>query len=140
MRPQFKLITLSLLFCFACGGESSEPGDCAEAYCPFIGNWRLNELYGDNDPVSEDFSAYKLNLKQPASGSSTRTYQRTFSTGESEAGFWTLTNNNDVLELSNENGVEEYIVESVSDNALVLIIEREPIKPGPNEFRMVFGK
>lgn len=140
MRPINKLITLALFFCFACGGESPEPGDCTEAYCPFVGDWHLNELYGDGDPVSEDFSAYRLNLKQPQSGSEDGAYQRTFSSGESEEGSWTVTNNDDVLELETPDGTETYIVESVDASSLVLIIERESIKPGPNEFRMVFGK
>lgn len=140
MKPTHSFLTLAFLFCVACGGDSAEPGDCAEAYCPFIGNWSLNELYEDGDPSDDDYSAYKLNLKQPESGDSYGEYQRTFSTGVSETGYWTLLNNNDVLELSNDSGVEEYIVESVGGNTLVLIIERMPIKPGPNEYRMVFGK
>jgi|SRR5690606_20884372 len=139
MKPIHSFIIIALLFCFACE-ESSDPGDCTEAYCPFIGNWSLHDLYEDGVLSLDNYTAYKLHLKTPPAGDTYGEYQRTFATGESETGLWTLVNNNDVLELSNENGVEEYIVESVGGNTLVLIIERMPVKPGPNQFRMVFGK
>lgn len=139
MRVVISIIAVAVVW-FSCGEDNASPEDCTEAYCPFIGNWSLQELYADGDPVTDDFSAYRIELKQPGSGSQTGAYQRTLSGGEQESGTWSVANNNDVILLNTPDGTESYLVESVGSTSLILVMERENTKPGPGEFRFVLKK
>ena len=141
MRVVVSLFAIALLF-FSCGSEEENavPENCTEPYCPFVGVWRLNQLSADGDPVNENLSSYELNLKRPASGSSSGDYQRTFANGETETGTWSVGNNGTVISLNSPGGTESYIVESVAASSLVLIFERESAKPGPGMFRFTFKK
>lgn len=137
MRSFLKLFIVGVLL-FSCGEENSPDEDCTEAYCPFVGVWHLDELSADGDPVSDDLSEYQLDLRQPVSG--TGQYQRTLTSGETETGTWSVGNNGTVISLDTPDGNEDYLVESVGLSSLVLIIEREDTKPGPEQFRFVFSK
>ena len=137
MRSFLKLYIVGILL-FSCGEENAPDEDCTGAYCPFVGVWRLNELTADGDAVNDDLSVYRLDLREPVSGAGQ--YQRTFTSGETEAGTWSVGNNGTVVSLDTPDGNEEYLVESVGPSSLVLIIERENTKPGPEQFRFVFSK
>jgi hypothetical protein len=142
MRAAVVLFTISILF-ISCGGDDegnpSAPAECTQAWCPFVGVWRLNQLLADGNAVNENISSYRLDLKKPTSGESGN-YQRTFASGESESGTWSVTNNGSVIVLDTPDAEETYIVESVSGSSLILVFERESVKPGPDTFRFSFTK
>jgi hypothetical protein len=141
MRAFASMFVIALIF-FACGGEDENAvaENCMELFCPFVGVWRLNQLSADGSPVNDNLVSYRLDLKKPASGSPTGGYQRTFANGEGEVGTWSVGNNGNVITLSSPDGLESYIVESVGVASLVLIFEREDVKPGPDLLRYAFTK
>ena len=136
----FQLVIIVMLFGLSsCGGDDNA-SECAGNLCPFVGNWQLSSVAVDGADVPGNYSGYQLNLKAPTSDPSTAEFSRTFSDGQDQAGTWSVQNNNDVIVLSADGDDEEYIVESVSGNSLILVLERDGIKPGPSQLRYSFGK
>ncbi|HYF68858.1 MAG TPA: hypothetical protein VD884_12030 [Ohtaekwangia sp.] len=131
------IILVCALICFSCDDEASD--DCSGAHCPYVGNWKLKEVFLDDNAVDEDYSNYSLHLKEPSDGNVTGIFTRLFA-DQNDEGTWEVTNNDDVILLSTSSGVEEYLVESVSNSQLILLLYRESNKPGADMIRYVFDK
>lgn len=128
-----------LLVIASCGGDDNAT-ECAGNLCPFVGNWQLNAVAVDGTDVPGNYEDYHLNLEEPTTDPALAAFTRQFPDGQDQSGMWTLENNNDVIVLSTDGDEEEYIVESVSGNQLVLVLERDDTKPGPSQIRYNFGK
>lgn len=131
------VILVCALISFSCDDEASD--DCSGAHCPYVGNWKLKEVSLDGSVVENDYSNYRLHLKEPTEGFATGIFLRVFGEQDGE-GTWEVTNNNDVILLNTSYGVEEYLVESVSSSELILVLHRESNKPGADMIRYVFNK
>jgi hypothetical protein len=123
---------------FSCDDEASD--DCAGDLCPFVGNWQLSDVTIDGSDTDDEYPGYQLKLQDPEGNELSADYTRAFGNGQNESGTWTLANNNDVIVLSMDGEEEEYIVQEVVSNRLVLVLNRDSIKPGPAEIVYVFSK
>ena len=134
-------VMVLVLLLFSCGGD--EPGaeeSCTGPLCPFIGKWSLTKVEANGESVQDNLGTYKLELKKPGSDPNVGSYTRTDLGGVTDSGTWSLANNNDVLILATPDGNEEYIVSGSVGSSLVLILNRQPEKPGPTQIKYTFKK
>jgi hypothetical protein len=133
---QLGVVVISSLS-LSCGGDDNS-ADCTGNLCPFVGTWQLNEVAVDGSDVPGNYDDYILDLASPTTDPSLAEFARHYTDGEDQAGTWTVTNNNNVLVLSADGEDEEYIVETITSDQLILVLERESNKPGPSQIRMGF--
>ena len=121
----------------SCGGDIP---DCPTQLCVFAGGWRLVEVRIDGvKDTSTDLSKYKLTLFMPNStASDTSNYDRINPSGTQDIGDWYLENNDKGLTLRPESSpIEKYNVKSISPRQMILIIDREVRKTGPEEYEFI---
>ena len=89
--------------------------------------------------TSVDLDQYKLTLLMPnPTTATTSIYNRINFGGTADMGTWEIRNNNTILTLIPPSGLEEpYIIKSYTPRKIVLIIERDVNKTGPDEFEYV---
>lgn len=132
------IFAFTLLVNVSCGDEAAS--DCAGLLCPYVGDWRLSEVFVDGVDVPDDYSAYELNLKAPDGDNEIADYSRTFEDGNIESGTWTIGNGGTVLELMVDGNSEQYVIEDSGSGHLILVLNREDHKPGPSQLRYAFNK
>jgi len=131
------IILFFLVLEMSCGGDIP---DCPSKMCVLSGEWRLTEIYANGVlDTSVDLEKYKLTLIMPnPTTSTTANFNRVNLSGVADAGTWTIGNNNTVLTLTPQSGIgEPYIIKSYTPRKIVLIIERDVNKTGPDEFEYV---
>ncbi|AYB31776.1 hypothetical protein D4L85_14910 [Chryseolinea soli] len=122
----------------SCGG--GDIPDCPSKMCVLSGEWRLTQIYANGVlDTSIDLEKYKLTLIMPNPTSApTANFNRVNLTGVTDTGIWTIGNNNTVLTLTPQSGIAEpYIIKSYTPRKIVLVIERDVNKTGPDEFEYV---
>lgn len=131
------IILFFLVLEMSCGGDIP---DCPSKMCVLSGEWRLTEIYANGVlDTSVDLEKYKLTLIMPnPTTSTTANFNRVNLSGVADAGTWTIGNNNTVLTLTPQSGIAEpYIIKSYTPRKIVLVIERDVNKTGPDEFEYV---
>ncbi|MEJ7643591.1 MAG: hypothetical protein WKF87_03285 [Chryseolinea sp.] len=116
---------------------SSDISDCPSKLCVLAGGWRLVEVRVDGiKDISTDLSKYRLTLYMPNPTTAiTSDFDRTNPSGRQDNGAWELRNNNTVLALLPVNTSEEsYIIKEFTPRELILVIDREDNKTGPNQY------
>jgi hypothetical protein len=121
---------------------SEDIPDCPSRMCIVAGGWQLSEVYVDNVKDNSDLSLYRLQLNMPApTTATTSAFSRIQPSGESDAGTWSLENNETVLRLIPDNDpafTEDWIIESMTPRKMVLVINRDTgIKQGPSTIEFV---
>jgi len=116
--------------------------DCPSKLCVISGGWKLTEVYTDDVKDNSDISQYQLILLMPSPTTETfSNFNRTQPSGNTDAGIWSLTNNETILRLipdNNPNFTEDWIIESFTPRQLILVINRNTgIKQGPSKIRFV---
>lgn len=115
--------------------------DCPNQMCVFAGGWRLTEVYVDGVKDDSDFSQYRLTLYDPNPTSAlTADFDRIQPSGNDDSGTWSLQNNNDILRLipnDDPTFTEDYIIESFTFREMILVINRDSDKTGPETIRFV---
>jgi hypothetical protein len=132
-----------IILCFivlemSCGG--GDIPDCPSKMCVLSGEWRLTQIYANGVlDTSIDLDKYKLTLIMPSpTTATTANFNRVNLSGISDTGSWTIGNNNTVLTLMPQSGLAEpYIIKSYTPRKIVLVIERDVNKTGPDEFEYV---
>jgi hypothetical protein len=137
-----KLIILILPFVVAGSSCSEDLPDCPSKMCVMAGGWRLTEAYVDGEKEDIDLSNYRLVLNRPDPETSTVSdFNRIQISGNEDAGAWSIENNETILRLIPDNNsffVEDWIIESFTPRALVLVINRDTgIKQGPSQIRFI---
>jgi hypothetical protein len=109
--------------------------ECPEKEELLSGGWQLTLLEINDQPQTGDLSKFKLRLSE------TGTFTRISTDGFSDDGQWLLTNNGNVLELIPEdNPSEEYIIDSFTLRKLVLFVDRDNNKVGPDNIKMYLDR
>jgi hypothetical protein len=130
-------VIVFLILEMSCGGDIP---DCPSKMCVLAGEWRLTEIYANGVlDTSVDLDQYKLTLLMPnPTTATTAIYNRINFGGTADMGTWEIRNNNTILTLIPPSGLEEpYIIKSYTPRKIVLIIERDVNKTGPDEFEYV---
>lgn len=136
----YKILVLCfLLLEFSCEEEIT---DCPNSMCLVAGEWRLTEVYIDEQKDPADLSLYRLILNMPINPEDiTSAFSRVQANGTADNGSWSLQNNDEVLRLIPEDNsilTEDWIIKSMTPRKLVLIITRDTsIKNGPGKIEMV---
>ena len=132
------LSLLSILFLTGTisSGCSEDIPDCPSRMCIVAGGWQLTEVYVDDESYAGDFSLYRLMLTMPSPTTNTISeFSRVQPSGETDAGSWSLENDETILRLvpgNNQSLAEDWIIESMTPRKMVLIIHRDVgIKDGP---------
>ena len=131
------IVLLFLLVEFSCGEDIP---DCPSKLCVLAGGWRLVEVYIDGvKDTSTDLSKYKLTLFMPNPTTAlTSDFDRINPSGTADQGTWELQNNDDVLALLPEASPEEqYVIKYFTPRQLILVIDRDANKTGPEEYEFV---
>lgn len=137
------LFTLLLALGFTELSCSEDIPDCPSRMCIVAGGWMLTEVYIDNvKDNTSDLSLYRLILNEPAPTTATTSdFDRTQPSGETDAGSWSLENNETILRLipgSDPALTEDWIIESMTPRKMVLILNRDTsIKDGPAKIEFV---
>jgi len=130
-----KIILIVLLVVEAsCGNDIP---DCPNKLCVLAGGWRLVEVRVDGvKDISSDLSKYRLTLYMPNPTTAiTSDFDRINPSGRQDTGAWELRNNSTVLALLPVNTPEEpYIIKDFTPRQLILVIDREDDKTGPNQY------
>ena len=110
--------------------------------CVIAGGWQLTEVYVDDAKDDSDLSQYRLVLGSPVPADATTSdFNRVQPSGATDAGGWSLENNETVLRLVPDNDptfTEDWIIESMTPRKLVLIINRDTgIKQGPSKIEFI---
>src|SRR5690242_8500407 len=132
----FAIVTLAAgTFSISC---SEDIPDCPSRMCIVAGGWQLTEVYVDDELYTGDLSQYRLILNTPAPTTATTSgFSRVQPSGETDAGSWSLENNESILRLMPNDDVllaEDWIIESMTPRKMVLIINRDVgIKEGPGK-------
>jgi len=133
-----KLIVVILLIVGAsCGGDIP---DCPSKLGVLAGGWRLVEVRIDGvKDTSTDLSKYKLTLYMPnPTTAATSNFDRVNPSGRPDTGNWELRNNSTVLALLPVNTpAEPYIIKDFTPRQLVLVIDRDDNKTGPNQYEYI---
>ena len=121
---------------------SEDLPDCPSRMCIVAGGWQLTEVYVDNVKDNSDLSQYRLMLNMPSpTTATTSAFSRVQPSGETDAGTWSLENNETVLRLIPDNDplfTEDWIIESMTPRKMVLVINRDTgIKQGPSTIEFV---
>jgi hypothetical protein len=128
---------------------SEEISDCPSQLCVMAGGWQLVDVELDDESTNEDFSQYKLILKDPIPATSASSeFHRINSLGQEEQGVWSLENFNPketvqgaTLRLVPYNDIdrtEDWTIESFTPRQLVLVLTRDTgSKEGPGKIRFV---
>jgi hypothetical protein len=121
---------------------SEDIPDCPSRMCIVAGGWQLTEVYVDDDLYTGDVSQYRLILNTPAPATATTSgFSRVQPSGETDAGSWSLENDETILRLiPNDNDLlaEDWIIESMTPRTMVLIINRDVgIKEGPGKIEFI---
>lgn len=130
-------VLVFLVLEMSCGGDIP---DCPSKMCVLSGEWRLTQIYANGVlDTSIDLEKYKLTLIMPnPTSAATADFNRVNLTGVADTGTWTIGNNNTVLTLTPQSGLSEpYIIKSYTPRKIVLVIERDVNKTGPDEFEYV---
>jgi hypothetical protein len=128
------ILMVLLLIEVSCGNDIP---DCPTKLCVLAGGWRLVEVRVDGiKDTSSDLSKYKLTLYMPNPTTAvTSDFDRVNPSGRQDTGAWELRNNSSVLALLPANTPEEsYIIKDFSPRQLILVIDREDDKTGPNQY------
>ncbi len=131
------LVVILLALGTSCG---SDIPDCPTKLCVLAGGWRLVEVYIDGvKDNNSDLSRYRLTLLMPNPTSAlTSDFDRVNPSGIPDRGTWQLRNNDSVLALLPEASPEEqYNIKYFTPRQLVLVIDREENKTGPEEYEFV---
>lgn len=131
-------VLVFLVLEMSCGG--GDIPDCPSKMCVLSGEWRLTQIYANGVlDTSIDLEKYKLTLIMPSpTTATTANFNRVNLTGVTDNGSWTIGNNNTVLTLTPQSGIAEpYIIKSYTPRKIVLVIERDVNKTGPDEFEYV---
>jgi len=131
-------VLVFLVLEMSCGG--GDIPDCPSKMCVLSGEWRLTQIYANGVlDTSIDLEKYKLTLIMPnPTSATTSNFNRVNLTGVADTGIWEILNNNTILALTPLSGIEEpYIIKSFTPRKLVLVIERDVNKTGPDEFEYV---
>jgi len=131
------IVLIFLLLGASCGGDIP---DCPSKMCVLAGGWRLVEIYIDGvKDTSTDLSQYKLTLFMPEPTTALISdFDRVNPSGRADTGAWELRNNSSVLALiPNATPEETYIIKYFSPRQLILVIDRDINKTGPNQFEYV---
>jgi hypothetical protein len=130
-------VLVFLVLEMSCGGDIP---DCPSKMCVLSGEWRLTQIYANGVlDTSIDLEKYKLTLIMPSpTTATTANFNRVNLSGVTDAGTWAIGNNNTVLTLTPQSGIAEpYIIKSYTPRKIVLVIERDVNKTGPDEFEYV---
>src|SRR6187549_2059877 len=91
------ILTAAGTFSISC---SEDIPDCPSRMCVVAGGWQLTEVYVDDDRYSGDLSQYRLILNMPSPTTSTTSeFSRVQPSGETDAGSWSLENDETILRL-----------------------------------------
>lgn len=115
--------------------------ECPTQMCIYAGGWQLTEVFVDGVKDDSDFSQYRLTLYEPNPTSApTSSFDRIQVSGTTDNGTWSLENGDDILRLVPDNDpdfTEDYVIESFTLRKLVLVLNRESTKTGPEQIKFV---
>lgn len=130
--------TLVLLLLVDQGCEDIQ--ECPSKMCLLSGGWMLTEVYIDGVKDNSDLSLYRLVLAEPDANATASTFSRTQPSGAEDNGSWSTQNSDQILQLMPANDpflTEQYIIESFTLRELVLVINRDSNKTGPEQIKFV---
>jgi hypothetical protein len=117
----------------SCIFESVPECPAKEEY--LIGGWVLTAFEINNVPQSGDVSQFRLVLFESG------TFTRKSLDGYSDSGTWLLTNNEQVVELTPDGAPsEDYIIDALSLRKLVLFVDRDNTKVGPDNLKLFLNR
>jgi hypothetical protein len=109
--------------------------ECPDKEELLSGGWQLTLLEINDQPQTGDISKFKLRLSE------TGTFTRISIDEFSDDGQWLLTNNGNVLELiPQDQPSEEYIIDSFTLRKLVLFVDRDNNKVGPDNIKLYLDR
>lgn len=129
------ILILTGTFSISC---SEDIPDCPSRMCILAGGWRLYQVNIDDATYDGDLSKYRLNLEMPnPTDAVTASFARIQPSGATDAGTWSLENDESILRLipgNNQLRAEDWVIESMTPRKMVLIITRDVgIKEGPGK-------
>jgi hypothetical protein len=121
---------------------SEDIPECPGKLCLLAGKWKLTTVFFNDEQETIDVRLYQLTLDYPKSaGDVSSTFTRTQSSGNEDAGTWSIENNGTILRLlpgDNSLFAEDWIMERFSPRELVLVINRNiSFKEGPAKIRFI---
>ncbi|HMP99552.1 MAG TPA: hypothetical protein PKC24_07190 [Cyclobacteriaceae bacterium] len=123
------LIFLTLILHNACIFQ--EAPDCPAKEELLQGPWRLVRVEINGEQLSGGVDEYRLFLNEFG------VYERIAIDGLSDGGSWTLINDNRILVILPENQPsEEYLIETFNLRTLVLYVDRDSNKIGPDTIKL----
>lgn len=134
------IYTLMVLMVFFMNSCSPELPECPNKMCLLSGGWKLTQVYVDGVQDNSDLSQYRLTLTEPADNATSSIFNRTQASGSQDSGSWSTQNNDQILQLIPSNDpmlTEDYVIESFTLRALVLVINRESTKTGPEQIKFI---
>ncbi len=114
--------------------------ECPNKMCLLSGGWRLTQVYVDGAKDNSNLSQYRLILTEPDANATASTFNRTQASGTQDNGSWSTQNDDQVLQLIPGNDpllTEDYIIESFTLRELVLVINRDSNKTGPEQIKFI---
>ena len=119
---------------------SENISDCPSRMCIIAGGWQLTEVLIDDASFEGDLHQYKLTLTMPSpADAASSAFTRTQSSGATDAGTWSLENNESILRLVPDDNpllTEDWIIEKMTPREMVLVIVRDTgIKGGPGKIQ-----
>lgn len=143
MKSRIFLFAIVMMITGAASISCSEDiPDCPSRMCIVAGGWQLTEVYVDDELYTGDLSQYRLVLNMPSpTTATTSAFSRVQPSGETDAGSWSLQNDESILRLIPDDDVlltEDWFIESMTPRKMVLIITRDVgIKDGPGKIEFI---
>ncbi len=132
-KPVALIILIALSGLPACIFQSVPECPTKEEY--LSGGWELTSLEINSVKQDDDVSRYRLLLFESGN------FTRTSLDGYTDAGTWLLTNNEQVVVLTPEGEPsEEYIIDLLSLRKLVLFVDRDNNKVGPDNLKLFLNR
>ncbi len=136
-RTLFFLWVISTILMSSCSPDLPE---CPNKMCLLSGGWKLTQVYVDGVKDNSDLSQYRLTLIEPDANATASTFNRTQASGTQDNGSWSTQNNDQILQLIPGNDpllTEDYVIESFTLRELVLVINRDSNKTGPEQIKFI---